>query len=92
MKTKEFKELVKAFRVASESDALMKEFLEDILTPAEISEFKQRWQIVKMLNKGERQHDIAKKLHIGVGTVTRGSREMKDPNGGFMKVLKKTQK
>ena len=89
MKTKEGKELIKVFMEAGKSETLMEAFLEDILTPAELEEVVQRWQIVKMLAKGERQHAIAKKLGIGVGTVTRGSKELKDKNGGFTQVLKK---
>ena len=92
MQNKRFKDMLKAFQVASKDEALLEEFLKDILTPKELEEIPTRWEIVHRLYSGEPHHKIAKELHIGVGTVTRGSKEMKDKNGGFMKVLKKLYK
>lgn len=69
--------------------ALLDAFLTDILTPAEYGEIKKRWDIIKMLDAGVNQHEIAQKLHVGIATVTRGSRELLDQNGGFKKVLNK---
>ncbi len=54
----------------------MKDFLEGILTPKELTEIPNRLEIVKMLKRGISHHDIAGKLHVGVATVTRGSREL----------------
>lgn len=54
----------------------MFDFLQGILTPKELIEITNRLTIVKMLKKGISQHDIAGKLHVGVATVTRGSREL----------------
>lgn len=54
----------------------MFDFLQGILTPKELIEIPNRLEIVKMLKKGISQHDIAGKLHVGVATVTRGSREL----------------
>jgi len=54
----------------------MRDFLRGILTPKELLEIPNRLQIVKMLKKGISHHDIAGKLHVGVATVTRGSREI----------------
>lgn len=59
----------------------MLDFLHGILTPKELLEIPNRLEIVKMLKKGISQHDIAGKLHVGVATVTRGSRELQ--NGRF---------
>jgi TrpR family transcriptional regulator, trp operon repressor len=56
----------------------MYNFLRGILTPKELIELPNRLQIVKMLKKGVSQHDIAEKLRVGVATVTRGSREIKE--------------
>ncbi len=66
---------------------LLNSFLTDLLTPAEYTEIKKRWEIVKMLNEGINQHQISKSLHVGIATVTRGSRAIKDSKGGFKKVL-----
>jgi TrpR family trp operon transcriptional repressor len=54
----------------------MKEFLKGILTPAELAEIPTRLVIVKLLKKGIPQHAIAKKLGVGIATVTRGSKEL----------------
>jgi len=68
---------------------LLDSFLTDLLTPAEYTEVKKRWEIVKMLDGGINQHKIAKDLHVGIATVTRGSRALQDSKGGFKKVLDK---
>ncbi len=54
----------------------MADFLQGILTPKELLEIPNRLVIVKMLKRGVSHHDIASKLHVGVATVTRGSREI----------------
>ncbi|OGH51614.1 MAG: hypothetical protein A3H17_02610 [Candidatus Levybacteria bacterium RIFCSPLOWO2_12_FULL_37_14] len=56
----------------------MYDFLQGILTPKELLEISNRLQIVKMLKRGISHHDIAGKLHVGVATVTRGSRELRE--------------
>ncbi len=89
MNKKHEAELIAAFEKAGKNKILLQEFLLDILTPAEYKEMMIRWQIVKRLDKGEPQRTIAKELKIGIATVTRGSRELADKNGGFAQVLKK---
>ena len=89
MNKKHEEEIIEVFLKAGGSRELMRDFLQDILTPAELQEVMIRWQIVKRLAKGDAQRTIAKELHIGIGTVTRGSRELADENGGFSKVLRK---
>jgi Trp operon repressor len=64
-------------------------FLDDILTKKELKNLTTRWQIIKKLYKKENHHIIANDLKIGVGTVTRGSRELQDKNGGFYQAIKK---
>ena len=81
------KELVDIFSFIEGDKRLMAEFLSDILTPAEFDEAALRWQIVKKINKGEKHRDIAGDLGLGIGTVTRGSRELQNNNGGFAVVL-----
>lgn len=54
----------------------MQDFLEGILTPQELIELPNRLAIVQMLKIGVSQHKIAEKLHVGIATVTRGSKEL----------------
>jgi TrpR family trp operon transcriptional repressor len=82
-------EIIEVFSKISGNKELMFEFLRDILTPAEFDEVSLRWQIVKKLHKGEKHRDIAGDLGLGISTVTRGSRELRNKNGGFALVLKK---
>jgi len=59
------------------SEEIMEDFLIGILTPKELLEIPNRLQIIKMLKKGISQHEIAEELKVGVATVTRGSKELK---------------
>ena len=87
-KDKAFKRQLVAVFSKITNQRLMKEFLEDLFTPKEFEEMAKRLQIVKQLKKGISQRKIAKDLGVGIATVTRGSRELEDENGGFAKVLK----
>ena len=68
-------ELVKAFLDQKSEDEMLM-FLKGILTPKELKELSVRLQIVKLLKSGLPHHDIARRLKVGVATVTRGSREI----------------
>lgn len=85
----EFEELVK--KLAKDKN-LLHEFLFDILSPTEYKELAMRWQIVKLLKKGLTHREIADELHVSVATVTRGSRELANKNGGFEQVFEKFYK
>ncbi len=60
-----------------EDRAELESFLQAILTPKELEELPKRLEIVKMLKRGLPHHSIAKKLGVGVATVTRGSKELR---------------
>lgn len=64
-------------------------FLNDLFTPAEYDTMVQRWRIVHMLHQGIPQRDIAKALKVSPTKITRGSRELRNPKGGFNQVLAK---
>jgi TrpR family trp operon transcriptional repressor len=68
---------------------LIQEFLESILTPAELEAISSRWEIVKMLDKGVSQRKIAKKLHLSLCKITRGSKELKKANSPMKKMINK---
>lgn len=71
---------------------LMREFLFDILSPAEYRELAVRWQIVKMLKDKVPHREIAEKLKVGVATINRGARELQNKKGGFRLALDKFYK
>lgn len=82
------KELIEVIYKISKDKNLLGDFVKDILTPREFENIAVRWQIVKRLAKGEHHQAIAEDLHLGVATVTRGSREMRKKDGGFRRALK----
>ncbi len=76
-------------KTAGAGGTLLHEFLTDILTDGEYAEIARRWQIVKMLEAGHPQREIAEELGVGVATVTRGAKELSNKKGGFRKVITK---
>ena len=79
--------------LAETKDALLiKDFLRCILTPAESADIATRWALVKALEKKIPQREIAKTLGISLCKITRGSREMKNPNQAFQKMLTAAKK
>ena len=90
MNKKHIKELSEAI-VKISSPSVAESFLHNILTPAELEEVSVRLQIVKLLLQGLPQREVAKKLGVSMGTVSRGSRELKYGVNGFEKVLQGDQ-
>jgi TrpR family transcriptional regulator, trp operon repressor len=73
---KYFDELIRLF-VKTKDSKKMRDLLKSVLTPREIEAIGNRLAIAKMLKKGISQREIAKRLGVGIATVTRGSREIK---------------
>lgn len=71
---------------------LLSEFLHCLFTPAERQDFAKRWIIVKELNKGVTQREIAKKFNMSLCKITRASKELKKQDSAFVKMLKKLEK
>ena len=67
--------------------ALIEEFLQCLLTPAEIADIAGRWALVKALREKKSQREIAKNLGVSLCKITRGSRELKKENSAFARVL-----
>lgn len=86
------KELVDIFSKITNNKELVVLFLKDILTPNEFETLALRWQIIKKLSKGETHRSIVGDLGLGMSTVTRGSRTLRNKNGGFNLFLKKNYK
>lgn len=82
-------ELTRLISRIGSNQVLLYKFLQDILSPFEFTDLATRWQIIKQLDRKIPHRQIAKNLHIGIGTVTRGSITLKNKNGGFNQVLKK---
>ncbi len=58
-------------------------FFRDLLTPAELEEFANRWQAVTLLLAGEPYAAIAQKLGMSTTTVTRVAHWLSRGTGGY---------
>ena len=77
-----------AAALAETTDALLiKSFLRRLLTPSETADIAARWALVKALDQKIPQREIAKTLGLSLCKITRGSREMKNPDQAFQKML-----
>lgn len=83
------KELLDLFsKIPKEKDFLAL-FLKDMFTPNEIETLALRWQIVKKLNEGATHREVVGDLKLGIATVNRGSRALRNKIGGFYLMLTK---
>ena len=73
--------------ITSSDEQLVKEFCECIFTPAEIKDIVNRWLLVKEINKGTTQREIARKFGMSLCKITRGSKELNKPGSAFRKIL-----
>jgi TrpR family trp operon transcriptional repressor len=64
--------------LSAKDSSSMEKILHNLLTPSELSEISKRLQIFELLESGMPQRQIAEKLGVGIATVTRGSRALKD--------------
>ena len=80
-------ELLEVVQKSAKDKDFLDQFLQDMLTPGEYEALAIRWQIVKLLAEGLTQREISQRLKIGLATITRGSRELHNKQGAFMKLL-----
>ena len=74
-----YNELLNTFSAISDKTE-MKNFLEEILTDKERNSLALRWQLMKDLNEGKSQREIANNYHMSLCKITRGSKILKNPN------------
>lgn len=67
--------------------AFIKDFLVCLCTSAEIKDFANRWLLVKEIDRGATQREIAKEFGMSLCKITRGSRELRKPDSAFRKML-----
>ncbi|MDR2746358.1 MAG: trp operon repressor [Treponema sp.] len=72
-------------------NGLIEDFLRCLLTPAETADIAARWALVKDLDAGLPQREIARNLGISLCKITRGSRELKKPNSAWRLLLDTTR-
>lgn len=70
-----------------EDSSLIEDFFNCLFTAAELKDFSNRWHLVKELDAGTTQREIARKYGMSLCNITRGSKEMKKDDSAFKKVL-----
>lgn len=65
------------------------EFLQEIMTEAEIKTLSKRWRIIELLNEGYTQREIAKELGVSLCKVTRGAKILKKQNSITKKIIER---
>ena len=81
-----YEDLCYIFSVTTDIEDI-KKFFKGLFTPAEIKDFAERWLLVKELKKGSTQRQIAKDYNMSLCKITRGSKELKDPESAFVQML-----
>jgi TrpR family trp operon transcriptional repressor len=67
----------------------IRKFLYDLLTPSEIREIAGRWLLVREIDRGTTQREIARKFSLSLCKITRGSRELKKADSAFQYMISK---
>lgn len=83
--TREMKELFAAIREIR-SDKEAENFFRDLLTIPELTEFANRWQMVKGLVEGKSYLEIAQELGVSTTTVTRVAHWLHSGTGGYKEI------
>ena len=66
---------------------LIEDFLYCLLTQSELENISTRWELVKLIDEGISQRQIAERLGLSLCKITRGSKELKKEDSAFQKML-----
>ena len=72
-----------------ETSQEMKQFLEDLCTPAEIEAMVDRWRVAQLVNQSYSYRDIREITEVSVTTIGRVARFMEMGTGGYRTVLER---
>ncbi|HPO02598.1 trp operon repressor [Treponema zuelzerae] len=81
-----FQELCRALSRADDEE-LIEGFMSCLLTPTEVQEISSRWALVREIDAGTTQREIARKLGLSLCKITRGSKELKKENSPFKAMI-----
>ena len=78
-------------RLIAETDDehFIRDFFGCLFTPAERKDFANRWLLVKEIDKGTTQREIARRFGMSLCKITRGSRELHKDGSAFRSMLEK---
>lgn len=83
---KAFGELSEALSRADDPE-LIADFLGCLLTPTELAEVSSRWALVREIDSGTTQREIARNMGLSLCKITRGSRELKKESSPFKRMI-----
>lgn len=66
----------------------IKDFLVSLLTTHEVVDISSRWTLVRLIERGVSQRDIASDLGLSLCKITRGSKELKKENSPFAHMIR----
>ena len=71
----------------SSDENFLYDFFSCLFTKPELKDIANRWLLVKEIDKGTTQREIAKKFGMSLCKSTRGSKELSKPDSAFRKML-----
>jgi TrpR-related protein YerC/YecD len=75
-----------------ETTGEVREFLEDLCTPAELEAMVDRWRVAQLLDQGYSYRDIREMTEVSVTTIGRVARFMELGAGGYRTALERIGK
>lgn len=73
----------------TEDEKLIQQFFCCLFTPSELQDMAKRWLLVKEIDKGTTQREIARMFSMSLCKITRGSKELKKEDSAFRTMLDK---
>ena len=71
---------------------LIENFLKSLLTASETTGVANRWALVRLLDAGMSQRNIARELGLSLCNITRGSKELKKEDSSFAFMIEEYKK
>lgn len=81
-------EICKLLSITDDSN-LIQDFFYCLFTPSELEAMVKRWLLVKEIDKGTTQREIATMFNMSLCKITRGSKELKKEGSAFRLMLDK---
>lgn len=75
--------------ISLESPREVREFLEDLCTPAELEAMVDRWRVAQLLDQGLSYREIREQTKVSVTTIGRVARFIERGTGGYRTVLER---
>lgn len=73
--------------IKSGDEKFLYDFFLCLFTQPELKDIANRWLLVKEIDKGTTQREIAKEFKMSLCKITRGSKELKKQDSAFRKML-----